>query len=618
MKRLTLIFVCALLVVALVVPSVVLAESKVANDVHFIAPVGIALVGNNLLIADNVADEQSAILCFDVTTNSNVHKFTFLLEEQAKNISTSGERIFVVFESKFVEYKISTDGKGLEQVKVFEQPNVIDVAVGKLGVDASSMAETIYFLQSGKNADSLKYIKNDGTAGTINGMDVPTAYSLLAISSGEEHFVYVAGANADGSNSVTRWGSMHGWSISDDTLNANGISYAQGFELKGITTNNRNYPIVYGEKSMYNLNENGNNGYIAEQVFADFSANEHKNVKVIASTDKLVLLNSNNQVNIYTLNGTELDASSYSTIGSDKVGTQIPTEYTAFTLAKSTGYPTNIIYKTTDEQTSIQSIMTKDQVAEFLILHYDGCENSNYYYVLVGNKFGWIKKSDGATSPDTDGKIAIIDTKVSDKVTFNANIKFSSLGKVYVYDLPNSNPTTAKLIDTVTQTADTQTPVKILQQFKEGNIVWYYIEYNQKFGFVKSSEIGNITATANEDIVIVDNFKVNSTLFGAVNLYMTSDLENGEKVTIDGKKEAKLYSGDWVKVLEQKGNASLVQIVEKDGTVSYGWVDSSRLISINSMTTNSIVGLVALGLAIILTVVFIVIFVKRKKKDTKK
>ena len=144
----------------------------------------------------------------------------------------------------------------------------------------------------------------------------------------------------------------------------------------------------------------------------------------------------NNQVQIYQLisgaSGTELSSTDI-IIGSDQVDAQVPTTYTIFTLAKSSGYPTNIIYKTNDDKTSVDSILTKEQVDTFIILGYEGHENASYYYVFVNGKFGWIKKSDNATTADTDSKIEIVDTKVSDKVSYNA--KFSSLGNVYIYNL---------------------------------------------------------------------------------------------------------------------------------------------------------------------------------------
>ena len=298
MKKLLLILICVL-VVALCLPTFALADTTTAqaNDVHFIAPTGIALVGDYLLVSDNVADNQSAILCFDIA-NGNAHVFTHLLNKQATNLSSSNGRLFVIFADSFVEYKIADDNKSIVEVETFALADVIDVCVGKLGTE-DNLEDTIYFLQNGANGDSLKYIKADKTAGSINGMTMATAYGCLSMSDGTNNYVYIAGKNADNSNSITRWGCVWGWDIEGDKLNSNGVSYAGTFELLGIASNNRDLPVVYGAKSMYNLNFDGNSAYVATQGFEDFSAQEHKFIKLTSNQNHLVILNSNNQINIF-------------------------------------------------------------------------------------------------------------------------------------------------------------------------------------------------------------------------------------------------------------------------------------------------------------------------------
>lgn len=619
MKKLTLIFICVLVVATLCAPNVALAETKVANDVHFIAPTGIALVGDYLLISDNVADNQSAILCFDIANGANAHKFTYLLDEQAVSIASSGERLFVIFADSFAEYTIENNTNTLTEVKSYPQADVIDVCVAKLGTEGN-LQDTIYFLQKSTSGDSLKYIKDDGTAGAINGMTVNTAYGCLALSNGTDNYVYIAGKNADDTNAIKRWGCIWGWDIDSDELHKNGVNYAENFQLKGITTNNRSFPIVYGSNVMYNFNEDGNKAFVAREDFGGFSSLEHKIIKVASSNSHLVILNSNNQIEIYQLDGTTLGANS-GTIGSDQVSTQVPTTYTSFTLAKSSGYPTNIIYKTSDDKTSIDNILTKEQVDQFIILGYEGYENDSYYYVFVNGRFGWVKKSDNATTPDTDSKIEIINTKVSDNVSYNANIKFSSLGMVYVYNLPTSVETKGirEVLEPVHQTASTMTSVKILQQFVEDetNVVWYYVEYNQDSrGFVKSSDVGNFTATLVGPVDAVVDKQINASLFNAVTLHMTNTLDPDMLIT-DGEKPIKLYSGDLVKVIEvdEEAGAALVQVVGADGTTTFGWVESSRLIATDAITTNAVVGLTALGIAIVLAIVLFSVFISRRRKS---
>ncbi len=629
MKKLLLILICVLVVATLCVPNIALAETKVANDVHFIAPTGMALVGDYLLVSDNVADNQSAILCFDIS-NANAHVFTHLLDKQAVNLTSSNGRLFVIFADCFVEYKIANDKKSLEVVETFNFANVIDVCVGMLDIIyQNNPKETIYFLQHGELVDYLKFVayKDDGSQGEGDtNITMANAVDCVALpnnsANDKGNFVYVSGKNANGTNAIVRWCGVLG-QFTNDPLNQNGVVYAGNFALLGIATNNRDYPVVYGAKSMFNLNyiQSTSNHFSAEQGFEDFGSEEHNIVKVASSTTHLVILNDNNQLQVYQLvdgaDGSALSAT-HSVIGSDQVKTAVPTAYTGFTLAKSSGYPTNIIYKTADDNTSIQSILTKDQVTEFVILDYEGAEKSSYYYVFVNGKFGWIKKSDNATTPDTDAKIEIVNSKVSDKVTYNA--KFNSLGKVYIYDLPCSNDNIRKLIDTVEQTGDEMTEVKVLQQFKENNIIWYYVEYGtNKCGFVKSTDIGQFTATYVGPMDAVLDKQINASLFNAVTLHMTKELSPDSMFSFDGINPVKLYSGDWVKLIEmdEQAGAALIQVVCENGETAFGWVESNRLVEIDAITTNAIVGFVALGIALILAIIFACVFIKRKKSVKK-
>lgn len=619
MKKLSLIFICVLVVAALCLPTIAFGESKVANDVHFIAPTGIALVGDNLLISDNVADGQSAILCFDISSGVNSHKFTYLLDKQATSMTSSNGRLFVIFGDSFAEYTIVENTLSL--VETYDIANVIDVCVAQYTYNSGTVQERIYFLAKGANGDTLQYVKQDKTVGPTNMTTVATGYNILPLSDGNKDYVYIAGKTANGSNSITRFGSFEDFNIAEDTLNKGGVTYASGdgFELLGLASNNRNFPVLFGAKSMYNLHGDSDT-FRATDSFADFSSSEHNIIKIASNSTHLTILNDNNQVQIYQLisgaNGTELSSTDI-IIGSDQVDAQVPTTYTSFTLAKSSGYPTNIIYKTNDDKTSVDSILTKEQVDKFIILGYEGHENASYYYVFVNGKFGWIKKSDNATTADTDSKIEIVDTKVSDKVSYNA--KFSSLGNVYIYNLPTSNETIRKVIDQQSQTGSTLKDVKILQQFTEAetNVVWYYVEYDQgSRGFVKSSNVANFTATLVEPVDAVVDKQINASLFNAVTLHMTKELDPDTLIT-DGNQPIKLYSGDLVKVIEvdQEAGSALIQVVNLDGTTTFGWVESSRLIDTNAITTNAVVGLTALGIAIVLAIVLFSVFISRKKKS---
>ena len=119
MKKLLLILICVLVASLLFTTVVAGAESKVTNDVHLIAPTGIAIVGDYLLISDNVADNQSAILCFNIGDGSNSHQFTHLLDKQAVGLTSSNGRLFVIFADSFVEFEIADSVNTLTKVEEF-------------------------------------------------------------------------------------------------------------------------------------------------------------------------------------------------------------------------------------------------------------------------------------------------------------------------------------------------------------------------------------------------------------------------------------------------------------------------------------------------------------------
>lgn len=96
-------------------------------------------------------------------------------------------------------------------------------------------------------------------------------------------------------------------------------------------------------------------------------------------------------------------------------------------------------------------------------------------------------------------------------------------------------------------------------------------------------------------------------------IYLTKDMAEDEVIYNAQGEEIKLYSGTLLVAVREEGAATFVEIREKDGSVSYGWIPTDNLIGQHSMTTNAIVGLSVLAVAITLTIVFAVLFVKKKK-----
>lgn len=90
-------------------------------------------------------------------------------------------------------------------------------------------------------------------------------------------------------------------------------------------------------------------------------------------------------------------------------------------------------------------------------------------------------------------------------------------------------------------------------------------------------------------------------------------MEESEAICDEYGDVIKLYSGSQVVAVKEENNATFVEIRKNDGSTSYGWIPTDNLIGLHQITTNAIVGLSILGVALILTVVFVVLFVKRKK-----
>ena len=301
-----------------------------------------------------------------------------------------------------------------------------------------------------------------------------------------------------------------------------------------------------------------------------------------------------------------------SVIGTDTLPGEVPTAFTSFTLVQRVGYPANIVFKTSGER-SVETLV--DNAAEYIVLGYDGDERSDFYYVLYGDSFGWVKKSDGATAPADDGKLRVVDTSVSQGVV-EYKTKFVSLGAVWVYPLPRE---AFKPNEAYEQSASTRKEVTVLQRFTEGNTVWYYVRYDgDKLGFVTEENVGKFYLSANiDDAPVVGERKANGKLFGFVQLY-----DNNLPETMDDDHRAynekgdiiHLGSGTRVTLIEEYSNGTaLVQVAYGDGSTATGYCLADRLIAVTALTTNAVFGLIATGIAVVLIAVLTAVFVKRSK-----
>lgn len=213
----------------------------------------------------------------------------------------------------------------------------------------------------------------------------------------------------------------------------------------------------------------------------------------------MFVLSNNNKVYKYTLTDGKYVRDSEFVVGSDVVNYEVPelSSLTGFTLARSLGYPANIVYRTVG-QYSVPQLIDDLKDTQYIILHYPDSDTCDYYYVFVNNSFGWIRKS--GDTPETDSKIQVTDTVLNSVAQFNAKLMSAN---TYVYHLPvaeelKNNDFFEKQV--ITQQIDNPTDVKLLQKFTTTDGVdWYFVQYSidgtAVTGFVPVAGVGKIYST---------------------------------------------------------------------------------------------------------------------------
>ena len=616
MKKIIGICICfIMLVAAIVAPSVAFAAETTAGGngeviINFLNPTAIAYVNGKLLVADNIDESNSAIHCFDVSDNDAKWLYTEYLTERIVNLSAKeDDSLYVVFADKIVEYSASNT-ELTATATISGYTNAVDVAYGADGSDKNEYILTATAL----------YRK--GIGGTVTTNDIAGAKGCIAIG----NYVYYLYVNENPSVDICKnyEGVKHATPNDDSAqgyLNKSENLLSE-FDASGLFVWESDKVALFSSTKIVYINMSATCSLV--DVF-DYQAQQGQSnkeiVDVVASTDRMYILNSNYQVDVYQKSGAGFDL--IATIGDDTVNQTVPTQFTSFTLARPTSYPTNLIYKTNDADTTVDEIVKN--ATEYIILGFDGEENSNYYYVLVGNKFGWVQKSDGATSAETDANLKVVNTAVNSDSNVEYKTRFSSLNAVYLHKLPRE----AFPDRTITQSQTNPPIVTLLQQFTEqtddGEIVWYYVCYEEGgqtlTGFVKKAHVYDYYIEVKPTATKIGNRKINSTLFEAVKVYDTPDRSLWNELHLalspDGN-TIKLYSGQRVELISEDNGVALIQIKYADGTVSSGYISSNRLIGVHGITTNAIVGLCALAVAIGLGTALIVIFVKRRKRNSPK
>ena len=593
MKKLFGIVICLLLLVCAVAPTLAFAAAgNASNIIYFLNPTAIAALDGKLYVADNIEAGNSVLLCFDVKGSNPAYEYTTEVNGDVTNLSVKEGGLYAVLKDKVIEYAIGDKSLTLKQsFDVKDAVNFVWGVYRDRNVEYYASEEQLY--------------RNNN--GEFWGAGVGTLSNVKDIDFIGDNVYYLHGDNAA---KLQRWNGKEGGVSPNDIINTKldiSDSGAKGLFTRKIGENS--FPGFFSDSSIAYVEIANESCNVVTMLNYD-TDQKGKIADVVEDGGTLYVLNDKNSVEIYKGNTENYTLSSV--IGTDTLPGEVPTAFTSFTLVQRVGYPANIVFKTSGER-SVETLV--DNAAEYIVLGYDGDERSDFYYVLYGDSFGWVKKSDGATAPADDGKLRVVDTSVSQGVV-EYKTKFVSLGAVWVYPLPRE---AFKPNEAYEQSASTRKEVTVLQRFTEGNTVWYYVRYDgDKLGFVTEENVGKFYLSANiDDAPVVGERKANGKLFGFVQLY-----DNNLPETMDDDHCAynekgdiiHLGSGTRVTLIEEYSNGTaLVQVAYGDGSTATGYCLADRLIAVTALTTNAVFGLIATGIAVVLIAVLTAVFVKRSK-----
>ncbi len=533
-----------------------------ASDIHLVNPSSVVVIQDNLYIADNVTDNSCVVLQFDLSSDVPAYTTMFSFEGNIALMRSYDNVLYILLGDKYVSYDTTTE------VSTTTDTAITDIAIFSY------------------NDNSYTYTIQNGTVyrGSANkGWDATS----MAISDNTLHLLWGA-ENATVSL------------VQDGDINE---SYTSG------SNNTYNAISVLGDKIV----QFSSNNITIDGLAVTTNSSDIQSVAI--HNDSLLIL-SGNTLTQYTTTDNITYTPGY-IIGSDTVSISVPSldDITKYTLVQSNGYPTNIVYKTTDAS-SVENLieLTSEKV---LILSYEGSQNIGYYYVYTDNGFGWIKK--GSSTIAEESTLHVIDTNISSIVSYTA--KLISPYSVTIYSLPD----TQYVRTTFTQSTTTPTTVNLLQQITDSaSTTWYYISYTLKdttqYGYVTSGAIGYIYSSGTTSNIVLDAntpyLKIDSTLQGDVNIYLTKELTQGTQLVDDNGDTIVLAGDTRVSVITVAEHSSYIQVTAS-GNTYYGWVSNNCLIPTGSLTTSTIVGLILLGVAIVLTITTVVIVKTRKNNIVK-
>ena len=614
------------------VPSVALADTiaGTGGNVCLVNPIAIEVIGNYVFVADAVDSTHNVILCFDMSTDAPVYKYTYESAKLITNLSEVDGKLAVIYQDGIAVFDVSAGTVFQTPDTTYTIENAVDITYG-VHAYGPTLHEVAYILT---NEDLFYKYLDDVAPGYLHTYNetknIVNTMACLYVDDADDSDLngYVYCIWSTGSNDIKRYSTQEGqWRLNYDSFNSAGV-YSPTLRTKGIFTyqmDEKGQIGLYDDTQIVKLEYQSRivNGkeykYQAQEPILDREDAEGIILDVSYSENKLYILNSNKQVEIYSSVGGNFVRDAIS-IGTDVISfdSALPKNFTGFFLAKSLGYPTNIVYKTIDSATSIDSIMP-DYKDQFIILNFDGAEDLPFYYVLVGDKYGWIRKSDGVTVPEQDEKIQPINTSIDPSApNVHFETQFISGNTVFIYDLPISSSNHTQLQQSFSSPQNATVMQKFTEITADGTIVWYYISYkdasgNERYGFIQKELVGHLYPISSEEEgdVYWNDMKINASLFSAVTLYAEPTLT--EKIGFEST--VKLYSGTYVKVIRYSddGKAAKIQ-VNYQGTTLQGWMPTRNLINRIAMTTNATVGLSLLGVAIAIGITFAVVLTKRRKR----
>ncbi len=608
MKKLFGIVVCLLMLACTFAPAAFAATTgSTSHVIYFLNPTAIAAADGKLYVADNIENGSSVILCFDTSADAPAYRYTIDVTGNITNLSVKEDGLYAIFTDRVVEY---ATGETLTEQKTFNVQNAVDFVSGVINTDNDNgeyyATKEQFFVKDPRKTDPSE-TDYFGQVGFGSQSDIKGMTSI-------GQYVYCL-FNSDGNvvcqridGQVTRPAST-----TTDPLNKNANLLASIQPApKGLFAYGQKVGI-FSDDGIRFVEIAESNSTVNDLIApADYNVSERGTISdAVADGDKIYVLNDQHKVEIFKKNNDKFQ--SEAVIGTETLPVEVPSvdELDSFTLVRCVGYPSNIVFKTNGEGSIAELI---DDATEYIVLGYDGDESSDFYYVLVGDKFGWVKKSDGATSPENDGKLRVVNTAVGEgNLTYNA--KFVSLGTVWIRQLPRKSfPEIA-----FEQTASTRQNVTVLQRFTEGDTVWYYIRYDgDKLGFVEAKNIGNFYIQPAGESKVVGQRKINTSLFGTVTIYdnCVPETMTDEHKAVDSNGNAvAMHAGQRVTLVESYDNGtSLVYVDLGDGTNAAGYVQTENLIAPQALTTNAVFGISVTAVAIALAVVLTIVFVQRGKK----